>query len=130
VSAAANLRVVNHSRNGNGRSGSPGPEASSGPRGRKREVEWSQYVAFVRRDLRALSRRVDSVGTLAEMAALREEFEGHLIDAVARLRHDEDWPASWTDIGRAFGVGADAARKRFGKVGGIRRRGGQPGNWR
>jgi hypothetical protein len=97
----------------------------------RRVVETTDYLAFVRRILRALSRRVGNadLDALSEMAALQDELDGHVIDAVARLRHDV-YPASWADIGRAFGISRQAAQERFGKVGGTRRPGGQPGHLR
>jgi hypothetical protein len=121
-------------RHHRGEHGQPGVAPSATPRGprrRRREVEDDEYVAFVRRILRALSRRAGvDVVTLADLAALRDEVEGHVVDAVARLRHDPVAPASWAEIGRALGISRRRAWQRFGKVGGTRRAGGQPGEWR
>jgi hypothetical protein len=102
------------------------------PRHPKRAVGTVEYFAFVKRVLRALSRRVGDADLVAlgEMAALRDELEGHIVDAVARLRHDPVLPASWADIGAALKVSRQYAARRYGKGGGARRPGGQRGDWR
>jgi hypothetical protein len=95
------------------------------------ETTNDEFIAALRRLLRALSRRAGAdLLTFHDMAQLDEELHGHMIDAVARLRHDPVLPASWQDIGNALGISRQAAQERFGKVGGIRRPVGQPGNWR
>jgi hypothetical protein len=98
----------------------------------KRYTEMGEYLIFVRRVLRGLAKRVGSadLNALREMAALRDELEGCMLDAVAGLRHDEAAPASWWEIGQALGITRQAAQRRYGSVGGIRRVGGQPGGWR
>ncbi len=88
-------------------------------------------AAMVSRCLRALARHVGdgALHDLAELARLDQEVHGHLLDAVARLRA-EPWCYSWSAIGQELGVSAQAAQQRFGKVGGARRPGGQPGHLR
>jgi hypothetical protein len=116
-----------------GRPGRAGVRTTRTPRRRRRAVDTVEYLAFVRRIHRALSRRVGDdadLEALAELVALIDDLEGHVIDAVARLRHDPVWPASWADIGRAFGIDRRTAHERYSKVGGRRRPGGQPGEWR
>jgi hypothetical protein len=83
--------------------------------------------------LRAYVRRIgDGDGdlvALVELAALRDEIDAYLVDAVAQLRHSTR-PASWAEIGLAFGISRQTAQERYGKVGGARRPGGQPGHLR
>ena len=88
-------------------------------------------VAMVSRCLRALSRHVGdgALHELADLDRLRDELDGHLMDAVARLRA-EPWCYSWSQIGKTLGVSAQAASQRFAKAGGARRPGGQPGHLR
>jgi hypothetical protein len=109
----------------------PGVKPTLTPGHPKRETTNEEYIAMLRRLLRSLSRRVGDADLVAlgEMAGLRDELDGHIIDAVARLRHDVQ-PASWAEIGRAFGISRQAAQERFGKVGGSRRPGGQPAHLR
>lgn len=98
----------------------------------KHYSDTADYLVFVRRVLRGLSERVGSADleALRAMVELRDDLEGCIAEAVKGLRHDADLPASWADIGEALGVGREAAYKRYGRVGGIRRPGGQPGVWR
>jgi len=86
---------------------------------------------MVRRVLRAAARRAGAgdLDALADLAALRGELDGHLVDAVAVLRH-EPWSYSWGEIGAALGVSRQTAQERFRKAGGSRRPGGQPGSLR
>ena len=96
-------------------------------------VEIDDLLGGIRRIAKALGRRVGTDGDLAGLAALvelRNELDGAIIDAVAGLRHDECYPASWAEIAQALGVTRRAVIDRFGKVGGIRRPGGQPAGWR
>ncbi len=98
----------------------------------RRYTDTADYLHFVRRVLRGLSQRVGTADleALRAMTALRDELEGCILDAVSGLRHDSDLPASWEDIGEAMGITRQAAQRRYGKVGGIRRPGGQPAGWR
>jgi hypothetical protein len=91
----------------------------------------TEYVAFVRRILRALERRVATadIEDLTQLVELRADMDKHIEGVVRTLRH-ADVPASWADIGRAFGTSRQAAQERFAHVGGARRVGGQPGNLR
>lgn len=96
------------------------------------EVETGEYIAFVRRIMRALARRVGSadVETLAEMVKLRDELDDEIARAIAALRADPSAPASWGEIGRALEISRQAAQKRWRNTGGRRRPGGQPGHLR
>lgn len=91
-------------------------------------------TADVSRWLRALALHVGdgAISDLGDLDRLRDELDGHILDAVARLRA-EPWCYSWTQIGRALGVTPQAAAQRFAKAQnalGARRPGGQPGHLR
>jgi 1,6-anhydro-N-acetylmuramate kinase len=107
-----------------------GDKAPLTPAPRRREVENAEFAAFVRRIVRAYARRIAAgdLDALADLAQLRAELDGHLVDAVAGLRHDHAY--SWQDIADALGVRRQAVQQRWRKVGGARRPGGQPGNLR
>lgn len=78
------------------------------------------------RNLRALARHVGdgALHELADLDRLRDELDGHILDAVARLRA-EPWCYSWAQIGKTLGISRQAAAQRFAKAGGDRRPGGQ-----
>jgi hypothetical protein len=117
----------------------PGAPRGSGvtprltPKRRRRAVGNDEYGTLLRRLLRAWVRRgADGDGDLAvleDMTALAGELEGYRIDLIAELRHSSR-PASWAEIGRALGTSRQVAQRRYGKVGGARRPGGQPGHLR
>jgi hypothetical protein len=88
-------------------------------------------AALMSRLLRALARQIGdgALSDLAELDRLRHEIDGHLLDAVARLRA-EPWCYSWSQIGRTLDISPQAAAQRFAKAGGARRPGGQPGHLR
>jgi len=87
---------------------------------RKREIEGSEYGAFVRRVLRAYSRRVAAgdVETLRDLIALSSEIDQAVTDAVAGLRTRG---YSWSEIGDRLGVSKQAAQQRWGNPTTIRR---------
>lgn len=96
-------------------------------------VEVQELIVAVERIARSLGRRVGIDGdldALAGLCRLRIELDGAVTSAVAGLRNDERYPASWSEIAGALGVTRRAAIQRFGHVGGLRRPGGQPGNLR
>jgi hypothetical protein len=96
----------------------------------RREVENAEFAAFTRRILRAYARRIAAgdLDALADLAQLREDLDGHLLDAVAGLRHDHAY--SWQELADVLGTSRQAVQQRWAKVGGARRPGGQPGNLR
>jgi hypothetical protein len=83
------------------------------------------------RNLRAFSRHVGdgAVHELPDLVRLRDELDGHILDAVARLRA-EPWCYSWSAIGRTLGITRQSAAERFRKAGGACRPGGQPAHLR
>ena len=101
------------------------------PARRRREVENPEFIGFVRRILRAMTRRAGAgdLDALAEVARLRDELDGHLADAVTMLRA-EPCCYSWREIAAALGITRQTAQERWRKAGGARRPGGQPGNLR
>jgi hypothetical protein len=113
-----------------GRQRPSGDKAALTPAPPRREVENPEFAAFVRRILRAYARRIGAgdLDALADLAQLRAELDGHLLDAVAALRHDHAY--SWQELAEVLGTSRQAVQQRWGKVGGARRAGGQPGNLR
>jgi len=96
-------------------------------------TDTSEYVAFVRRILAALERRITTDADLESLALLVElhsQVDGHIWNAVAKLRHDPVAPASWAEIGRAVHMTRGNAQRKYGRWDGLRRPGGQPANLR
>jgi hypothetical protein len=79
-----------------------------------RPVETDEFGAFVRRVIRAYSRRVADrdIEALAGLADAQREVDEALRLAVANL-HAAGY--SWTDVARVLGTTRQAARQRFGK---------------
>lgn len=73
----------------------------------------SEFMAFARRILRALSARVGDADPedLAELVAMRAAVD-EAIDNAARAVHANG--ASWAQIGAALGVSKQAAQQRWG----------------
>lgn len=86
--------------------------------GRKRagrDVENSQFDAFVRRILRAYARRVAAgdIEALASLAVLSTEVDAVTRLAVAGLRA-KPYSYSWSEIADRLGVSRQAAQQRYG----------------
>ena len=79
----------------------------------RRQVENDEYAAFVRRVLRACSRRVGDgdVEALALMLGLAEEIDTAIAGAVNGLRA---CGYSWAEIGARLGITRQAAQQRWG----------------
>jgi hypothetical protein len=79
----------------------------------RRTVENDEYAAFVRRVLRAYSRRVGDgdVEALALMLGLGEEIDTAIAEAVKDLR---TYGYSWAEIGARLGITRQAAQQRWG----------------
>jgi predicted DNA-binding protein (UPF0278 family) len=83
----------------------------------RRLVENDEYGAFVRRVLRAYSRRVGvgvgdgDVEALALMLGLAEEIDAAIAEAVKGLRA---CGYSWAEIGSRLGITRQAAQQRWG----------------
>ena len=79
----------------------------------RRVVENDEYAAFVRRVIRAYSRRVASgdIDAIAEMTATAELFDIAIGDAIAGLR---SIGYSWADLALRLGVTRQAVQQRWG----------------
>lgn len=83
------------------------------PNPRRRVVENDEYADFLRRILRAYSRRIASgdVEALAHLADVAAELDVALHDAVTGLR---GYGYSWAEIARPLGITRQAAQQRWG----------------
>ncbi|MFI0484667.1 hypothetical protein [Actinomadura sp. 9N215] len=79
----------------------------------RRVVENDEYAAFLRRILRAYSRRIAAgdVEALAHLAEVADELHTTMHTAVTGLRA---YGYSWADIARPLGITRQAAQQRFG----------------
>jgi hypothetical protein len=80
---------------------------------RWRVVENDEYAAFVRRVVRAYSRRIASgdIEAIAEMAAIAAEMDISIHDAITGLRARG---YSWADIAKRLGITRQGAQQRWG----------------
>jgi hypothetical protein len=83
------------------------------PNRRRRTVENDEYGAFIRRILRAYSRRVadGDVEALSLMTGLADELDAAIAEAVKSLR---GCGYSWAEIGSRLGITRQAAQQRWG----------------
>ena len=83
------------------------------PKGPRRLVENDEYGAFVRRVLRAYSRRVGDgdVEALGLLVGLAGEIDAAMAEAVKGLRAHG---YSWAEIGARLGISRQAAQQRWG----------------
>jgi len=88
-------------------------KATLTPKRLRRQVENDEYAAFVRRILRAYSRRVGNgdVEALNLLVGLADEIDAAMAEAVKGLR---DQGYSWADIGSRLGISRQAAQQRWG----------------
>ena len=79
----------------------------------RRQVENDGYAAFVRRVLRAYSRRVGDgdVEALSLIVGLADELDAAMAEAVRGLRAHG---YSWAEIGSRLGISRQAAQQRWG----------------
>jgi hypothetical protein len=79
----------------------------------RRQVENDEYGAFVRRVLRAYSRRVGDgdVEALVLLVGLAEEIDAAMAEAVKGLRARG---YSWAEIRSRLGISRQAAQQRWG----------------
>ena len=83
------------------------------PKRRYRIVENDEYAAFLRRVIRAYSRRVASgdIEAIGVMAALADHLEDATRQAITGLR---DTGYSWADIALRLGITRQGAQQRWG----------------
>jgi hypothetical protein len=83
------------------------------PKRRYRAVENDEYAAFVRRVIRAYSRRVASgdIEAITTMANLADHLEDATRQAIKGLR---DFGYSWADIAIRLGITRQGAQQRWG----------------
>src|ERR671936_874389 len=83
------------------------------PKRPARVVENDDYAAFVRRVIRAYSRRVAAgdVEAIAAMAGIAADLDDAIAQAVTGLR---DFGYSWADIARCLHIARQAAQQRWG----------------
>jgi hypothetical protein len=86
------------------------------PNRQRRPVENDEYGAFIRRILRAYSRRVadGDVEALSLMTGLAGELDAAVAEAVQGLRARG---YSWAEIGTRLGITRQAAQRRWGATG-------------
>jgi hypothetical protein len=80
---------------------------------RRRAVENDEYAAFLRRVIRAYSRRVAAgdIEAVADMTGLADELGTAIQDAITSLR---SYGYSWADIGLRLKITRQAAQQRWG----------------
>ena len=83
------------------------------PKRRSRVVENDEYAAFLRRVIRAYSRRVAAgdIEAISTMAALADDFDEAIRQAIAGLR---EYGYSWADIALRLGITRQGAQQRWG----------------
>ena len=81
---------------------------------RNRVVENYDYAAFLRRVVRAYSRRVAAgdIEAVPDMVRLSNDVDAAIRDAITELRARHGY--SWADIGLRLGVTRQAAQQRWG----------------
>ena len=90
-----------------------GVNRSLTPKRPRRVVENDEYAAFLRRVIRAYSRRVGSgdIDAIAQMAALADHLDIAIGDAITGLR---SIGYSWADVALRLGVTRQAVLQRWG----------------
>lgn len=83
------------------------------PKRRRRVTENDEYAVFLRRVIRAYSRRVarGDVDALTDMTSLADGLDQAIGDAVTGLRTHG---YSWAEIGARLGITRQAAQQRWG----------------
>ena len=95
------------------------PSAVNGfltPNRRRRVVENDEYALFLRRVIRAYSRRVAAgdIEAVADMTAIADEIGTAIQDAITGLRANG---YSWADIALRLNITRQAAQQRWGSPG-------------
>ena len=84
------------------------------PKRRSRVVENDEYAAFLRRVIRAYSRRVAAgdIEAITTMAHLADDLDQAIRQAITGLRADG---YSWADIALRLGITRQGAQQRWGE---------------
>ncbi|MFI6814736.1 hypothetical protein ACIBG7_20150 [Nonomuraea sp. NPDC050328] len=79
-----------------------------------RPVENPDYAAFLKRIIRAYSKRIagGDIEALADLAGVVAELDHAIGQAVTQLRTQHGY--SWADIARPLGITRQAAHQRWG----------------
>jgi hypothetical protein len=80
---------------------------------RTRVFENDEYAAFLRRVIRAYSRRIAAgdIEAITDMAALADHLDQAIRDAITGLR---GYGYSWADIAMRLGITRQGAQQRWG----------------
>lgn len=83
------------------------------PKRRSRVVENDQYAAFLRRVIRAYSRRVAAgdIEAITGLAALADDLDQAIRQAITGLRN---YGYSWAEIAARLGITRQGAQQRWG----------------
>ena len=83
------------------------------PKRPRRVIENDEYAAFIRRVIRAYSRRIATgdIDAIADMAAAADHLDKAIADAITGLRATG---YSWADIAARLGITRQAAQQRWG----------------
>ena len=92
----------------------PGVNTSLTPKRRSRVVENDEYAAFLRRVIRAYSRRIaegdiEAIGTMVNLA---DHLDTAIRQAITGLRK---YGYSWADIALRLGITRQGAQQRWGE---------------
>jgi hypothetical protein len=79
-----------------------------------RSIETPDYAAFLKRIIRAYSKRIaeGDIEALADLAGVVAELDHAIAQAVIQLRTNYGY--SWADIARPLGITRQAAQQRWG----------------
>ncbi len=104
--------TADHPSSAGERAGRSSVKARLTPNRRRRPVENDEYASFIRRVLRAYSRRVAAgdADALADMTGLAAELDEVISQAVTGLRAAG---YSWAEIAARLGVTRQAAQQRW-----------------
>ncbi|MGW5682473.1 hypothetical protein [Nonomuraea sp. NPDC003754] len=79
-----------------------------------RSIENTDYGAFLKRIIRAYSKRIadGDIEALADLSGVVAELDHAIAQAVTKLRAEYGY--SWADIARPLGITRQAAQQRWG----------------
>jgi predicted metal-dependent TIM-barrel fold hydrolase len=83
---------------------------------KKRPTDSSEYLAFMQRLARNMTKRVqdDGVDALHALGVIAKMHDEVMHELVAYLRSEEGGSHTWADIGEALGMTRQSAQGRFG----------------